>query len=146
MAIQYLGNLEIKGGKMNEDVKNLLDTVKVGAMATVKSDGTPLATPLHFARTGNSIVWISSPESRHAVNALRTGRLEFVVWNEQRQAFYLNTTAVLAAGEEREKALTDYKKKLGDFLPKLDELGVYISPVGELDENSTTQNMWHFVA
>lgn len=131
---------------MNEDAKQLLDTVKVGAMATVNHDRTPLATPLHFARFEDSIVWISSPESRHAVNAVRTGRLEFVVWNEQRQAVYLNTTVVLAEGEERERALESYKKKLGDFLPKLDKLGVYISPIGELDENSTTQNMWHFVA
>ena len=131
---------------MNEEAKNLLDTIKVGAMATVKSDGTPLATPLHFARMGEAIVWISNPKSRHAENAMRTGRLEFVVWSEQRQAVYLSTTATLAEGAEREKALDAYKKKLGDFLPKLDELGVFISPVGEIDENSTTQNMWHFVA
>ena len=37
-------------------------------------------------------------------------------------------------------------KKFGDFKPKGDLVEVYISPIVQLDENSTTQNMWHFVA
>ena len=44
---------------MNEQVKQLLDTVHVGVMATVNRDRTPLATPLHFARMDDSIIWIS---------------------------------------------------------------------------------------
>ena len=43
---------------MNELAKEILDTVEVGALATVNVDRTPLITPLHFARFGNSIIWI----------------------------------------------------------------------------------------
>lgn len=131
---------------MSEDVNKVLDTVRVGAMATVNQDGSPLATPLHFARMDDSIVWVSSSESRHAKNVIRTNKLEFAVWNDQRRAVYLNTSASIAEGEMREKALKSYKEKLGDFLPKVDNLEVFVSPLGKIDENSTTQYMWHFVA
>ena len=50
---------------MNELAKEILDTVEVGALATVNADRTPLVTPLHFARFGNSIIWISEPTARH---------------------------------------------------------------------------------
>ena len=131
---------------MNEQVKQLLDTVHVGAMATVNRDRTPLATPLHFARMDDAIVWISSRDTRHAQNAVRTGKLEFVVWNDEKQAVYLNTTVMVASDNDEKLALEAYAKKFGDFKPKGETIEVYISPIGELDENSTTQNVWHFIA
>ena len=131
---------------MNEEVKQLLDTVHVGAMATVNRDRTPLATPLHFARMDDSIIWISNRQTRHAQNAIRTGKLEFVVWNDKKQAIYLNTTALVVPKEDEADALKAYSRKFGDFVPKGDEIEVYISPIGQLDENSTTQNMWHYIA
>ena len=39
-------------------------------------DRTPLVTPLHFARLGDSIVWISEPTARHSENAFRNGKAE----------------------------------------------------------------------
>ena len=131
---------------MNDGANNLLDTVKVGAMATVNRDRTPLVTPLHFARFEDSIIWISDPDSRHATNALRSGRVEFVVWNDDRQAVYLNTGALIVDEEKREAALEAYQKKLGKFIPKVDKWEVFISPIGKIDEKTTTQDMWHFVA
>ena len=44
---------------MNELAKEILDTVEVGALATVDADRTPLVTPIHFARLDDSIIWIS---------------------------------------------------------------------------------------
>ncbi len=79
---------------MNELAKEILDTVEVGALATVNADRTPLVTPLHFARFGNSIIWISEPTARHSENAFRNGKAEFVVWdyNGQLAAFYCIST------------------------------------------------------
>ena len=65
---------------MNELAKEILDTVEVGALATVNADRTPLVTPIHFARLDDSIIWISEPTARHSVNAFRSGKAEFVVW------------------------------------------------------------------
>ena len=77
---------------------------------------------------------------------IRSGKVEFVVWNDKKQAVYLHTTALVASDRDEELALEAYAKKFGDFKPKGDLVEVYISPIGQLDENSTTQNMWHFVA
>lgn len=131
---------------MNEEAKNLLDTVKVGAMATVNRDRTPLVTPLHFARFEDSIIWISHPESRHATNAMLSGKVEFVAWNDNHQAVYLNTGALIVDENKREAALAAYEKKLGKFVPKVDKWEVFISPIGKIDEKTTTQDMWHFIA
>lgn len=131
---------------MNDEAKQILDTVYVGAMATVMKDGSPHATAIHFARHEDSIVWISPGWTRHAKNAVRSGKLSFVVWDDQKRAVHLTTNAQPVSDEEREKVLESYKKKLGDFLPPLDDLTFYLSPIGKLDENNTTQNIWHFVA
>lgn len=131
---------------MSEGAKQVLDTVRVGAMATVNADNTPLATPLHFARFEDSIIWISDPDSRHASNVLRGSRVEFVVWNDSRQAVYLTTSASIIAVEKREEALKAYEKKLGKFIPSVDKWEVFVSPLGKIDEKSTTQHMWYFIA
>ena len=77
---------------MNELAKEILDTVEVGALATVNVDRTPLVTPLHFARFGNSIIWISEPTARHSENAFRNGKAEFVVWDDKKRAVFLKLT------------------------------------------------------
>ena len=131
---------------MNEEVKNILDTVQVGAMATVNRDRTPAVAPLHFALMDDTIVWISNRTTRHAENAIRSGKVEFVVWNDKKQAVYLHTTALVASGDDEVRALEAYAQKFGEFKPKGYAVEVYLSPVGQRDENSTTQNMWHFIA
>jgi len=131
---------------MNDEAKKLLDAVEVGAMATINRDRTPLVTPLHFARLDDSIIWISEPDARHTENAMRTGKLEFVVWDAKKRAVYLKTSVMRLPDEDKDRAMQAYKDKLGDFLPCSDRREIYISPIGQLDDNSTTGNWWHFVA
>lgn len=78
---------------MDKITTDILDTVEVGALATVNRDRTPLITPVHFVRYKNdNIIWISDRQSRHAINAYRSGVVEFVVWNDQKSAVFLTTT------------------------------------------------------
>lgn len=98
---------------MNTLTQTILDTVPVGALATVNRDRTPLVTPLHFVRVGDMIAWLSDREARHSHNAFRTGRAEFVVWDDAKQAVYLHTT-VREAREDEVAAITEaYTAKLG---------------------------------
>lgn len=131
---------------MNETAQEILDTVPVGAMATVNRDRTPNIAPVHFARLDDGIVWMSSRSTRHAQNAIRSGKLEFVAWNDQKQGVFLHTTALVLPKERHSEAFDAFDKKHGGFKPKSDDLEVYFSPIGTIDENSTTQNVWHFVA
>lgn len=131
---------------MNETAQHILDTVPVGAMATVNSDRTPAIAPLHFARLGDDIIWMSSRATKHAENAIRSGKVEFVAWNDKKQGVFLHTTARVLPEEQLEAAYGAFAKKHGNFRPKSDDMEVYVSPIGQVDENSTTQNVWHFIA
>lgn len=131
---------------MTELAQNILDTVPVGAMATVDRDRSPRVSPLHFSRLGDCIIWLSSRSSHHAENAIRSGKVEFVVWNDQKQGVYLHTSALVVPEERLDEAYAAFAKKHGEFRPKSDDIEVYMSPIGKLDENSTTQNTWHFIA
>lgn len=131
---------------MNELAKEILDTVEVGALATVNVDRTPLVTPLHFARFGNFIVWISEPTARHSENAFRNGKAEFVVWDDKKRAVFLKTNVTELPESEKEAAMAAYKEKLADFMPRCQNPQIYVAPIGELDEKTTTGNWLHFIA
>ena len=131
---------------MNELAKEILDTVEVGVLATVNVDRTPLVTPLHFARFGNSIIWISEPTARHSENAFRNGKAEFVVWDDKKRAVFLKTNVTELPESEEEAAMAAYKEKLADFMPRCQNSQIYVAPIGELDEKTTTGNWLHFIA
>ena len=131
---------------MNELAKEILDTVEIGALATVNVDRTPLVTPLHFARFGNSIIWISEPTARHSENAFRNGKAEFVVWDDKKRAVFLKTNVTELPESEKEAAMVAYKEKLDDFMPRCQNPQIYVAPIGELDEKTTTGNWLHFIA
>ena len=131
---------------MNELAKEILDTVEVGALATVNVDRTPLVTPLHFARFGNSIIWISEPTARHSENAFRNGKAEFVAWDDKKRAVFLKTNVTELPESEKEAAMAAYKEKLADFMPRCQNPQIYVAPIGELDEKTTTGNWLHFIA
>ena len=131
---------------MNELAKEILDTVEVGALATVNVDRTPLVTPLHLARLGDSIVWISEPTARHSENAFRNGKAEFVVWDDKKRAVFLKTNVTELPESEKEAAMAAYKEKLADFMPRCQNPQIYVAPIGELDEKTTTGNWLHFIA
>jgi len=131
---------------MNELAKEILDTVEVGVLATVNVDRTPLVTPLHFARFGDSIVWISEPTARHSENAFRNGKAEFVVWDDKKRAVFLKTNVTELPESEKEAAMAAYKEKLADFMPRCQNPQIYVAPIGELDEKTTTGNWLHFIA
>ncbi len=131
---------------MNELAKEILDTVEVGALATVNVDRTPLVTPLHFVRLGDSIVWISEPTARHSENAFRNGKAEFVVWDDKKRAVFLKTNVTELPESEKEAAMAAYKEKLDDFIPRCQNPQIYVAPIGELDEKTTTGNWLHFIA
>jgi len=131
---------------MNELAKEILDTVEVGALATVNVDRSPLVTPLHFARLDDSIVWISEPTARHSENAFRNGKAEFVVWDDKKRAVFLKTNVTELPESEKEAAMAAYKEKLADFMPRCQNPQIYVAPIGELDEKTTTGNWLHFIA
>ena len=72
--------------------------------------------------------------------------VEFVVWNDQKSAVFLTTTVQELPEEEEAAALEAYANKLGDFMPRVEHRQIYIMPIGNLDEKTTTGNWLHYIA
>lgn len=113
-------------------------------MATVNRDRTPAVAPPHFARMGDKIVRYLIGIHGYAENAIRSGKVELVVWNDKKQAVYLHTTALVASDRTKSLRSRLMPKNFQILSQKAICIEVYISPIGQLDENSTTQNMWYF--
>ena len=131
---------------MNETTQQILGSVLVGALATVNADGSPLITPLHFVRHEDMIIWLSDKSAQHSQNIDRTNKAQFVVWDEQKQAVYLDGSASRINPDSETKVRASYSSKLGDFMPKFADPQFYQLQIGEIDENSTTGNWLHFIA
>ena len=131
---------------MDENSKNLLDIVQVGALATVNPDGSPLITPLHFARLDKNIIWITDRDSQHSKNHQNGQPIEFVAWNDQKQAVYLKTTASEVEENKLAAAEKAYQIKLGDFRPVVENPTFYKAPIGELDKDFPDGIWKHFVS
>jgi hypothetical protein len=75
---------------MDEDLKksiikakNLWNTARHAAMATVNADGSPHNTPFRFMRDPEFkfLYWASYPEAVHSQNILRTGNVFVVIYD-----------------------------------------------------------------
>ena len=128
---------------MNKIAQEILDNVRVGAMATVNRDRTPAIAAVHFARMGDKIIWISDKNSQHA---FRTGKMEFVVWDDQVRGVFLKTTVFEVAESDKAEAMKAYQEKLKDFVPRCENPQLYMAPIGEIDEKTTTGNWLHYIA
>lgn len=131
---------------MNQTTQNILDTIQVGALASVNEDNSPLVTPLHFARFEDSIIWVSDLNAKHSQNIDLSDKVQFVVWDTEKRAVYLDTTAECIDQSIEAEVRASYANKLGDFMPKFANPQFYQAKIGQIDENSTTGNWLHFVA
>lgn len=95
--------------KKIERAKELLNTVRHAAMATVNVDGSPHNTPYFFMRSPDlrHLYWGSHLDSLHSQNVARTGQIFVVLYDAQeRGGLYIQADdAHIAEGSELEAAL-----------------------------------------
>ncbi len=65
-----------------DEIRAFLDIPRVGTLATLNADGTPLLTPVWFAREGDELWLAIGPRSPKARNIRRDPRVTFVVMDE----------------------------------------------------------------
>jgi PPOX class probable F420-dependent enzyme len=63
-------------------MQDFLDELRVGILATINSDGTPLLTPIWHARDGDELWFVIEPESPKARNIRRDPRVTYAVMDE----------------------------------------------------------------
>ncbi len=65
-----------------DEIRALLDLPRVGTLGTTNPDGTPLLTPIWYARDGDEIWLAIGPKSLKVRNIGRDPRVMFVVMDE----------------------------------------------------------------
>jgi hypothetical protein len=94
--------------------KDLLNTTRHAAMATVNEDGSPHNTPyfLMFDDDLGHFYWGSNPESLHSKNIARTGQAFVVIYDRtERGGLYVKIeNAHAPKGDELEHALAVHNK------------------------------------
>ncbi len=65
-----------------DEMRAFLDVPRVGILATISADGTPLLTPLWHARDGDELWFVIEPESPKARNIRRDPRATYAVMDE----------------------------------------------------------------
>lgn len=109
-------------------MKDMLEDVRVGCVATVDNDGAPRATPVHFAIWNNQVIWLSPAQTHHSQNIARDGTVSFVAWESPLRSIAVTTTAHAVEGADAEVLIEKYRAKLGAS-PKLDGATVYVAEI-----------------
>lgn len=98
-----------------DEIRAFLDVPRVGTLATLNADGTPLLTPVWFAREGDALWLAIGPRSPKARNIRRDPRVTFVVLDETGYTYVtIAGRARLEGGEAGAKARAMAIRYLGE--------------------------------
>lgn len=133
---------------MNDQARKILDENVLGVLATVNEDGSPWATPLHFAHDGEALYWFSANERVHSINIVRDGRANVALFSPDTsgglKGVYVSGRAEVLAEEERSRAHDLFVSRLGSVPPSFASWNTYRLPIGTLDEQKSTGGCWYF--
>lgn len=138
---------------MNEATRRIFAENYVGCIATVNSDGSPWASPVHMFTDEDYVYWFSKPEKQHSENIARDGRIHLTLYSTDTsrglQGVYIAGMAELfaeAGTEEQRRAYRRMVERVGEdrMPPNMDKSAAYRLPIGTLDEQKSTGNCWYF--
>ncbi|HEY8292051.1 MAG TPA: PPOX class F420-dependent oxidoreductase [Thermomicrobiales bacterium] len=87
-----------------DEMRALLDTPRVGTLGTTNADGSPLLTPVWYARDGDEIWLVIPPDGPKTRNIRRDPRVMFVVMDESGYTYVtIQGRARLESGEDGAK-------------------------------------------
>ncbi|MDQ6604604.1 MAG: PPOX class F420-dependent oxidoreductase [Chloroflexota bacterium] len=98
-----------------DEIRALLDAPRVGTLGTTNPDGSPLLTPIWFAREGDEIWLVIGPNSPKARNIRHDSRVMYVVMDESGYTYVtIQGRARLESGEDGAKPRAMAIRYLGE--------------------------------
>lgn len=89
------------GKLFTDEIRALIDPPRVGVLGTTNKDGTPLLTPVWYARDGDELWLVISPDGPKTRNIRRDPRVMFLVMDERGYTYAtIRGRARLESGEE----------------------------------------------
>ncbi|MGI8855280.1 MAG: PPOX class F420-dependent oxidoreductase [Thermomicrobiales bacterium] len=87
-----------------DEIRALIDVPRVGVLGTTNEDGAPLLTPIWYARDGDELWLVLSPDGPKTRNMRRDPRVTFLIMDESGYTYVaIRGTACLESGEEGAK-------------------------------------------
>ncbi len=98
-----------------DEIRALLNAPRIGTLGTTNPDGSPLLTPIWFAREGDEIWLAIGPNSPKARNIRRDSRVMYVVMDESGYTYVtIQGRAQLESGEDGAKPRAMAIRYLGE--------------------------------
>lgn len=131
-----------------EDVRTILDTNLVGAIATINEDGSPWVSPVHIVSDDTAVYWFSKETTQHSQNIERDPRVSLTLFSPD-PSRGLKGVYVNGAVEKLDVPTTTTAKKLleakiGFLPPNFVEMTGYKLKMGDLNRGKSTGNCWYF--
>lgn len=121
-----------------EEVQKILHTTPFGALATHNGH----VVPLHFAVDRENIYWFSDEDARHSRAIAKNGKVEFVVFTNDRlpdlHAVHVKGLAQIASDWTREydDAKKAFGQKFGAIPAEFTDYKLYILPLGKIAKST----------
>lgn len=135
---------------MNEIAAAILAKNKYAVLSTVREDGAPWATPIHFAYDDSNIYWLSNDDTVHSINIARDNRVFLTIFNSNQissnemgdhGALYLATYATRLGGVEATEAKAIFERMHPDGKShKLGDWSAFRAPIGEINPAKTVED------
>lgn len=127
-------------------LKNILNGNRIGTIASINSNGSPWATPVHIFVDDDSLYWLSKETHQHSQNVERDSRVSVSIWakNDGTKGGYISGLVAKLSAEETVSALEIVKKTLGHIPPYFEGTYAYKLPIGQIDPEKSSPNRWYF--
>jgi putative heme iron utilization protein len=127
-------------------LRDILSVNIVGTLATLNSDGSPWATPVHIFADDDSLYWFSKDIHQHSQNIENDPRVSVSLWAkiDRTKGGYISSAATKLSAEETSSALQIVEKTIGHIPPYFEGTYAYKLPIGQLDPKRSSSNRWYF--
>lgn len=133
---------------MTDEVRAILDTNIIGALATTNDDASPWVTPVHVFSDENAVYWFSKETTQHSLNIDRDGRVSLTLFSSDLskgpKGVYINGIATRLDVEDTTQAKKLIEAKLGVIPVNFVEATGYRLEIGALNRGKSTGNCWYF--
>ena len=139
---------------MNDVALRILRNNTYATLSTVSEDGSPWATPVHFAYDDTQVYWFSDAGTVHSQNIMRDNRVFVTIFDsrqmvaepEDRGALYLQSEARKLDGDELLHAREVFADRFEDEDNRRidDTISVFAASFGQLNAAHTKGQLLYY--
>lgn len=129
-----------------DGICKILRNNRVATLATINSDGSPWATPVHVFADDTALYWFSKDSHQHSRNITGDARVSVALWSNAEGTYgaYVSGTALQLSETETVEKMTLVTDALGDIPPYFQGTFAYKLELGRLDPSKSSEKRWYF--